>query len=56
MKAGLADMNGFSVTPGILLEEESRVLVYDFVLPDTLIDLLMSPKVSDFLCVKGSLG
>lgn len=37
MKAGLADMNGFSVTPGILLEEESRVLVYDFVLPDTLI-------------------
>lgn len=46
-EAGLADTNGFSVTGGILLEE-SRVLVYGFVLSDTLIDLLMSPEVSHF--------
>lgn len=46
-EAGLADANGFSVTRGILLEE-SRVLVYGFVLSDTLIDLLMSPEVSHF--------
>lgn len=46
-EAGLANANGFSVTWGILLEE-SRVLVYGFVLSDTLIDLLMSPEVSHF--------
>lgn len=50
-EGGLADMNGFSVTRGILLEE-SRVLVYGFVLPETLIDLLMSPEVSDFCFLK----
>lgn len=49
-------MNGFSVTLGILLEEESRVLVYDFVLPDMLIDLLMSPKVSDSCELKAVWG